>query len=117
MKTHALTISALVLTAMATATIAQSKYSGIYSGKVAGKVNFLAAITAGGRLLALDNTTEGLRDATDPAKSTVSATGRVKGSIPNGSSVVATVSPKFAITGTIKDGKETIRFSGKRTFQ
>ena len=118
MKKHILIASAAVLTAMAGASLAQSKYSGIYAGKVGGSVNFLAAVTAGGRLLALDNTSEeGLRDATNPAKSTVSSTGRVKGSTPNGTSVVATISSKYVITGTVKDGSRTVRLSGKRTFK
>jgi hypothetical protein len=111
-KNLKLVVSVVLLSSL-TFALAQSKYSGIYSGDAAG-VKFLSAITAGGRLLAMDNNTEGLRDATDPNRSTVSSNGTVKAVVPNGTSLTGNIDSSFRMSGTIKSGGQSARFSGKR---
>lgn len=99
-----------------TAVIAQSKYSGIYSGG-SGQTKFLLAATNGGRILGLDNTSEGLSDALDPAKSTISADGKIKAVTPAGTIVSASVSSDYKISATVKSSEGTVRVSGKRIFK
>jgi hypothetical protein len=114
MKILSICLTVVVLSASFSAVVAQQKYSGIYAGK-AGGINFLAAVTAGGRLLGLDNTSRGLKDALNPSKSTVNSSGTVKGVTPNGTSLAATINSSFEIRGTLKVGTESVRVSGKRT--
>ena len=94
-------------------TVAQSKYSGIYSGRV-GNEKFLAAVTSGARVLGLDNTSEGLKDVTNPRKSTVSSKGVLKAVIPNGTSIAAKLDSSYNLKGTVKSGGQSVRISGKR---
>jgi hypothetical protein len=107
-------IATFTLLASFTTVVGQKKYSGIYSGK-AGSTNFLAAITAGGRILGLDASAEGIRDALNPSKSTVNSSGKVKGVVPNGTTLTATINSSFELKGTLKDGTQSVRLSGKRT--
>jgi hypothetical protein len=113
MNKPTLYLATVVLVSSLTFTIAQSKYSGIYSGNAAG-IKFIAAVTAGGRVLALDNGTEGLRDAVDPTKSTVNSKGAIKAVVPNGTSLTGTINSSFRMSGTIKNGSQSARFSGNR---
>lgn len=114
-KTTLCLIFGLVVTL--TAALAQSKYSGIYGGKISGGGKFLVAITAGGRALGLDSSAEGLKDTLDPAKSTISAAGKLKGVTPAKATVTASVSSAFKMTGTVKSGGTTVRITGSRTFK
>lgn len=116
MKNSILNLIAVTLVASLSASIAQSKFSGIYSGKSSTGPKFLAAITKGGRVLGIDSTSEGLGDALNPAKSTINASGKLKGVTPSGTSITATVNSSFKINGTIKTSEGTARLSGKRTF-
>lgn len=104
-----------VLAVSVTAVVGQAKYSGIYSGTAQG-FKFLLALTQGGRGLGLDSESEGLGDALNPAKTTVSAKGKIKGSTPKGVSFNAAVSGE-KITGTLKSGSTTLRVSGKRIYK
>lgn len=100
-----------------TGLVAQSKYSGIYGGG-SGPTKFLLAATSGGRILGLDNTSsEGLDDALDPAKSTITAEGKIKAVTPAGTIVSASVSSDYKITATVKSSEGTVRVSGKRIFK
>lgn len=107
----------MTFAALVSASIAQSKFSGIYSGSVSSGVKFLAALTHGGRVLALDTSTAGIREALDPARSTINAEGRLKGASSSGTIVTATVAPDFTIKGTVKTAAGTARISGRRTFK
>jgi hypothetical protein len=103
------------------ASLGQSKYSGIYSGTVAGNdyyysQKFLAAATAGGRIIGLTEYSEGIYETLDPARSTVSASGKINGVSPYGTTISAAINSKFQITGTLKADGMTFRFSGKRTY-
>ncbi len=116
MKTTILTVVTLIVVGSMSASVAQSKYSGIYKGKAAG-VTFLAAITNGGRVLGLNNRCEGLKDALDPARSTITAGGKLKGFTPGGSSLNASVSSQFVMKGTIKIDGKTYAISGNRIYK
>lgn len=116
MKTSKFKVMAMAFAALVTASIAQSKFSGIYSGSVSSGGNFIAAATKGGRVLGLDTKTQGIREALDPAKSTINAAGKLKAASTSGTQVTATVYPDFTIKGTIKVGGKTMRISGRRTF-
>ena len=109
-------VVALSLVATLSATIAQSKFSGIYEGDVSGGARLLVAITKGGRVLGMDSSIEGIRGVLSPARSTINADGKLKGVAPNGTTVAATVSSDFKIRGTAKNDGETFRFTGSRTF-
>ena len=117
MKTKLPLLLSAALLAGIGATIAQSKYSGIYSGKVSYGGTFVAAVTKGGRVLASDSTAESLRDVTNPAISTVNASGKLKARTHNGASITGSISSTYRITGTVKSGGSTARFSGKRTYK
>ena len=104
----------LVMMASLSATIAQSDFSGIYIGSFTGG-KFTVALTGGGRALGAATTAEEWGDVLNPAKSTINEDGDLKGATPNGASINATVSGKN-VTGTIKEGGKTVRFTGKRTF-
>ena len=116
MKTSSTQIVAVCLLATITATIAQSKFSGIYEGNVSSGARLLVAITKGGRVLGMDSSIEGIKGVLSPAKSTINADGKLKGVAPNGTSVTATVSSDFKIRGTAKNEGESFRFSGSRSF-
>jgi hypothetical protein len=116
MKTSKLNVMAMSFAALVTASIAQSKFSGIYSGSVSSGGSFVAAATKGGRVLGLDSRSNGLREALDPAKSTINAAGKLKAASNSGTSVTATVYPDFTIKGTIKVDGKTVRITGRRTF-
>lgn len=92
------------------------QYSGVYSGTI-GPAKFLAAATAGRRMIGVDATTSGLGDTLDPARSMVSTTGRIVAATPRGTTMVAQISAKFALTGTAKRGRTTYRLSGKRIYK
>jgi hypothetical protein len=119
MKTKTLCLASAILLAGLGATIAQSKYSGIYSGKVGGRTKFMAAVTAGGRVVAADASVENFRGITDPAKSTVSALGKLKAVTPNGDSINASINSSYGLSGTVKmhDNGQTVRFSGARIYK
>jgi hypothetical protein len=117
MKTPQLSVMAMSFAALITASIAQSKFSGIYSGSVSSGESFVAAATKGGRVLGLDSKNNGLKEALDPAKSTINAAGKLKAASISGTQVTATVYPDFKIKGTIKVGGKTMRISGRRTFK
>lgn len=117
MKTRTTKWMALAAIGLVSAALAQSKYSGIYSGSEVSGTRFLAAITKGGRVLGLDETTRGIRNALDPARSTVSASGHVTGVTRNSdASLDATITADFKIKGTFKSDDGTVRLSGKRTY-
>lgn len=116
MKTSILNVVAIAFAALIAASVAQSKFSGIYSGSVSSGGSFVAAATKGGRVLGLDNRSNGLREALDPAKSTINAAGKLKAASNSGTVVTATVYPDFTIKGTIKSGGKTVRITGRRTF-
>jgi len=104
------------------ALVGQSKYSGIYSGNVAGNeyfyaAKFVAAATAGGRIIGLTEYSEGIHEALDPAKSTVSSNGKVNATAPSGTSLSATIDSKFRISGTIKASGMTTRLNGNRIYK
>lgn len=107
---------ALSLAATFSATIAQSKFSGIYEGGVSTGGKFVAAFTKGGRGIGLDSSIEGIKGVLAPAKTTITADGKFKGVAPNGTTVIATVSPDFKIKGTVKNEGQTFRLSGSRTY-
>lgn len=116
MKTSIMNVMAMSFAALISASIAQSKFSGIYSGSISTGVKFLAAITKGGRVLAMDSGTKGIREAIDPARSTISSAGKLKGTSTSGTIVAGTVYPDFSFKGTVKTGGNTARISGRRTF-
>lgn len=116
MKTTIMNVMAMSFAALTAATIAQSKFSGIYAGNISNGAKFLASITKGGRVLAMDSSTKGIREALDPARSTINASGTLKGASTSGTSVNGTVSPSYTFKGTVKVGGMTARISGKRTF-
>lgn len=98
------------------AVIGQSQYSGIYTGSDSHNGKFKLALTKGGRCLGLSSFSEGFADAIDPAISTIDAKGKLKGATPAKAIINATVSADGKITGTIKEGKITVRITGKRVF-
>ena len=104
------------------ASLGQSKYSGIYSGTVAGNdyyypAKFLAAATAGGRIIGLTEYSEGIYETLNPARSTVSSKGKITAVTPSGTSMSASINSKFQITGTLKADGMTFRFNGKRNYK
>ena len=103
------------------ASFGQSKYSGIYSGRVAfsdyDRPMFLAAATAGGRIIGLTEYSEGIYETLNPAMSTVSKSGKVTGVSPYGTSVSANINSSFQINGTVKADGMTFRLSGRRTYK
>lgn len=119
LKTSTVRIVAACLAATLSATVAQSKFSGIYaasSSQASDKI--LIAITKGGHVLGLSNSTRGLKQALDPAKSTINADGKFKGITADGNTIITgTVSSDFKFRGTGKnaDGGETFRITGSRT--
>lgn len=116
MKQRTMNVVALTLIATLTATIAQSKFSGIYSGTVSTKEKFLIAITKGGRALGLSSESEGFNDALNPSKSTINSSGKLQAVMGDGRTTInGTVSSDFSMKGTGKSGSETFRISGKRT--
>lgn len=116
MKKSTWNLAALTLVATLSGAVAQSKFSGIYSGTVDASDKFLIAITKGGHALGLSNTSKGFRDSLDPSKSTINAAGKLQAVMGDGHTTInATVSSDFTIKGTGKDGSETFRISGKRT--
>lgn len=117
MKTHLLKVMAMSFAALISAAIAQSNFSGIYQGSVKSGPKFTLALTKGGRALGLYSNSKGLKDALDPAKSTINSSGRLKGATPSGSIVTANVSTDFKISGTVKSDDGTFRITGKRTFK
>lgn len=116
MKMPVWNVAALSLVATLSATIAQSKFSGIYEGNVSSGSRFVIAITKGGRALGLDSSTENMKGVLAPAKSSISADGKFKGVSPNGTTVTGTVSSEFKFKGTAKHDGETFRVTGGRTF-
>ena len=112
MKTKSIVGLAGLLAITASAVIGQSLYSGIYTGTV--PVKFSVALTKGGRGLGGGNK-DTWKDELDPAKSTITASGKFKGVTPNGSVITATVSGSD-FKGTVKDGGGTRRIVGKRVF-
>jgi hypothetical protein len=116
MKTPAWNLIALTLIATLSATIAQSKFSGIYSAIASPREKVLLAITKGGHILGLSNKSSGLREALDPARSTINADGKIKAVVGDGTTINATVSSDFKLKGTGKssDG-DTFRITGSRT--
>jgi hypothetical protein len=97
--------------------IGQSKYSGIYSGKMSSGGRFVAAMTTGGRVLGLTDYTEGLSEALNPAKSIIDSSGKLKGVTPAGAVITASVASDFKITGTLKEGGYTVRLTGSRIYK
>lgn len=116
MKTRTVKTTALVAVALISAALAQSKYSGIYSGSEATGTKFIAAISKGGRVLGLDESTKGIRNAVNPSLSTVDSSGHVKGATQNGASLSATITADFTIKGTFKSDDGTVRLNGKRVY-
>jgi streptogramin lyase len=96
--------------------VAQSKYSGIYQGK-AGGTAFIVAVTAGGRVFGTDNGSKGLSQALDPAKSTVSAAGKLNARTKSGTVVTGTITGDGKVKGIVKVGNETLTLSGARAFK
>lgn len=118
MKTTTAQIVAVCLTATLSVTIAQSKFSGIYPGTASPQTEkVLLAITKGGHVLGLSNSSTGLKEALDPAKSTVNAAGKLKSVTGDGdTSITGTISSDFKFKGTGKDSDgETFRITAKRT--
>jgi len=112
----------ILLLASFCASIGQSKYSGIYSGTVAGNdyyypAKFLAAATAGGRIIGLTEYSEGIYETLNPARSTVSSKGKITAVAPSGTSMSASINSKFQITGTLKASGMTTRFNGNRIYK
>jgi hypothetical protein len=93
--------------------VGQSKYSGVYSGKVSGHgFHFLASSTAGGRIMTDYSESS---DNINPYKSIVSAKGKFTAVSHDGSiSATGTATSKFTFSGTAKSGGDTYRISGKR---
>jgi hypothetical protein len=112
-RSHIVTIALL---AMLTAAPATHKYSGIYQGDVGG-ILFWASITSGGRILALDETSQGMPDVTNPYKSKVDGSGRFKAVVYNGTKIAGKIDSKNRIIGTMKQGKQTYRLAGIRTLK
>lgn len=107
---------ALTLVATITATIAQSKFSGIYGCIASPNEKVILAITKGGHILGLSNQSRGIREALDPAKSTINADGKIKAAVGDGTTITATVSSDFKLKGTGKSsGGDTFRITGSRT--
>jgi hypothetical protein len=100
-----------VLATLTSAFAGKAKYSGIYNLNTGEKV--LLAVTKGGHLLSLGNDTS-IADELDPAKSTVSSTGKVVGKSSSGLTVAASISSDFKVKGTAKSGNRTIRITGSR---
>lgn len=112
----------ILLLASFCASIGQSKYSGVYSGTVAGNeyfyaTKFIAAATAGGRIIGLTEYSEGIYETLNPARSTVSSKGKVVAVTPSGTSMSASINSKFQITGTLKADGMTTRFNGNRNYK
>ena len=116
MKKITVRITALTMVLCATAAFSQSKFSGIYSGK-ASSVEFLLALTKGGRAIGADENSDGFRDVLDPAKSKVSRSGKLRGRTPAGASIVAKITSSGKLTGTLKVDGSTIRLAGQRTYK
>lgn len=106
---------AALLAISVSAAIGQAKFSGIYNGSAVGGVKLKVALTKGGRALGLNADSEGFGDVLDPAKSTINAAGKLKGATPKGVSIDATISGT-KLTGTLKEGKNTVRITAKRVF-
>lgn len=107
---------AMSLAVMISASIAQSRFSGIYSGNISTGAKFLAALTKGGRVLAMDTGTKGIREALDPGKSTINSDGKLKGASTSGTIVNGTVFSDYSFKGTVKVGGNTARMTGRRTY-
>lgn len=103
------------LIATLSATIAQSKFSGIYPGIAGAKEKVLLSITKGGHVFGIGNKGKGLREAIDPNKSTINADGKLKAAVPDGTSISGTVSADFEFRGTVKDSDGTSRITATRT--
>ncbi len=115
MKTTATQVVGVCLIATLSATIAQSKFSGIYPGIAGAKEKVLLTITKGGHVFGIGNNGKGLREAIDPTRSTINADGKLKAVVPDGTSISGTVSSSFQFTGTVKDDDGTSRITAKRT--
>lgn len=113
MKTKASAISLGIVSILIGGALAQNRHSGIYQGTVNGQT-MLAAVTGGGRVLGLDNTAEGLGDTTDPHRSTVSRSGRLRAVTPNGTVITGKVSSTGKLSGTVKIGGNTARLTGRK---
>jgi len=113
-KTKSWACFGTLLVVSISAVIAQSQFSGIYIGSFT-NLKFTVALTKGGRAIGASTAAEDWGDVLNPAKSTINAGGLLKGSTPNGASVNATVSGT-KITGTVKEGGQTARLTGKRVF-
>jgi len=112
MNVMAMSFAALIATS-----VAQLKFSGIYAGIATPKEKVLLAVTKGGRVLGLGNTSTGLKDALDPARSTINAKGTLKAVTGDGDTTInATVSSDFKLKGTGKSGSDTFRITASRTF-
>lgn len=108
---------ALGLIVSVSATIAQSTFSGIYSGSQANGDKIVIALTKGGRALGLSDASRGVRDTLNPAKSTVSSDGKFKGVTYSGDTVVTgRISSAYKLTGTVTDVK-SIRFTCTRIYK
>lgn len=115
MKTSIANLVVVSLIASFSATIAQSKFSGIYPGIAGAKEKVLLSITKGGHVFGIGNSGKGLREAIDPNKSSISADGKLKAVVPDGTSISGTVSANFEFKGTVKDSEGTSRITAKRT--
>lgn len=117
MKTSILNVMAMSSAALIATSIAQLKFSGIYAGVATPNEKVVLAITKGGRILGLGNSSKGLRDALDPARSTINAAGKLKAVTGDGETIInGTVSPDFKLRGTGKSGGDTFRITAARTF-
>jgi hypothetical protein len=115
MKTSAIQVVGVCLISTLSATIAQSKFSGIYPGIAGAKEKVLLSITKGGHVFGIGNSGKGLKEAIDPNKSTISADGKLKAVVPDGTSISGTVSANFEFKGTVKDSEGTSRITATRT--
>lgn len=115
MKTLHWNLVALALAATLSATIAQSKYSGIYGLITSDKEKVVFAMTKGGNLFGMGNGTHGLKEAIDPTRSSIDSEGKFKAVVPDGTTLTGTVDSEFQLKGTIKSDEGTSRISGKRT--
>lgn len=106
---------ALALFATLSTTIAQSKFSGIYTGSTGDKEKVVLAITKGGNIFGMGNSTRGLKEAIDPTRSSINADGKFKAVVADGTTLTGTVDSAFQLKGTIKSEEGTSRISGLRT--
>ena len=120
MKTKAFFLKWLGLGSVVTvsAAIAQSTFSGIYSGSQSDGDKVVMALTKGGRGLGLSDQSRGIKDSLQPAKTTVTSTGKFKGATASGETIVTgKISSDFKVTGTVSWDDGSSRLTCKRIYK